>query len=69
MEKQNDERSSELMTRSEAARFLRLAPGTISNWQSTQKQKIPCLKLGGRIFYRQADLCKWVEQQAVNKIN
>ena len=69
MEKQNEVRSSELLNRSEAAQYLRLAPGTLANWQSTQREKIPCLKLGGRVFYRQADLCKWVEQQAVNKIN
>ena len=69
MEKQNDERASELMTRTEAAQYLRLAPGTISNWQSTQRQKIPCIKLGGRVFYRKADLVKWIELKEVNKIN
>ena len=69
MQKENDERASELMTRSEAAKYLRLSPGTLANWQSTQRQKIPCLKLGGRIFYRQADLYKWIELKEVNKIN
>ena len=65
----SSERKSDLLDRVEAASFLRLSPGTLANWQSTQKQKIPCLKLGGRIFYRATDLQKWLEQQAVNLID
>jgi hypothetical protein len=61
--------TSELLNRTEAADFLRLTPGTLANWQSTQRQKIPCVKLGGRIFYRVTDLQKWIEQQAINAIN
>jgi hypothetical protein len=62
------ETQTELLNRCEAAEFLRLAPGTLSNWHSTQKVKIPCFKLGKRVFYRKADLNKWLEQQAVNSI-
>lgn len=69
MKTQREGRSSELLNRSEAARYLRLSPGTLANWQSTQKEKIPCLKLGGRIFYRESDLRKWLDFKAVNKIN
>lgn len=69
MKMQNEGRSSELLNRSEAAKYLRLSAGTLSNWHSTQKEKIPCLKLGGRIFYRESDLCKWLELKQVNKIN
>jgi hypothetical protein len=61
-------RKSELRNRIEAAEFLRLAPGTLSNWHSTGKIKIPCFKLGKRVFYRESDLTKWLEQQAVNSI-
>lgn len=60
---------SELLDRSQAAHFLRLCPGTLANWASTGKQTIPCLKLGKRVFYREADLQKWLELQAVNPIN
>lgn len=63
------EKTNELLNRDEAANFLRLSPGTLANWQSTQRQKIPCVKLGGRIFYRATDLQKWIEQNAVNAIN
>jgi hypothetical protein len=61
-------RKSELRDRIEAAAFLRLSPGTLANWQSTQRMKIPCFKLGKRVFYRESDLTKWLEQQAVNPI-
>lgn len=70
MQKENEqEKTSELLTRSEAAAYLRLSPGTLANWMSTQRQRIPCVKLGGKVFYRRADLFKWIEQHAVNKIN
>lgn len=63
------EKTNELLNRDEAAKYLRLSPGTLANWQSTQRQKIPCVKLGGRIFYRATELQKWIEQNEVNAIN
>ena len=63
------ERKSELLDRLEAAKFLRLSPSTLANWQCTQRKKIPCFKLGKRVFYREIDLQKWLEAQAVNPIN
>ncbi len=68
MQKENEERS-DLLTRSEAAQFLRLSPGTLANWMSTQKQKIPCVKLGGRIYYQEASLKKWIAKQAINAMD
>lgn len=68
MQTQN-EKTDALLNREEAANFLRLSPGTLANWQSTQRQKIPCIKLGGRIFYRTTDLIKWIEQKTINAIN
>lgn len=62
------QRKTELRNRIEAAAFLNLSPGTLANWHSTQKMKIPCFKLGKRVFYRESDLTKWLEQQAVNPI-
>lgn len=64
----NEKRTSDLLDRAEAANFLRLSPGTLANWQSTQRRKIPCFKLGKRIFYKECDLKKWLELQAVNPI-
>ena len=61
-----NERPPQLLNRDEAARFLRLSPGTLANWQSTQRMKIPCLKLGRKIFYRERDLAKWIESRAMN---
>ncbi len=60
---------TELLDRPEAAAYLRLSPSTLANWQSTQRKKIPCFKLGKRIFYRKSDLAKWLELQIMNPIN
>lgn len=69
METVPNERKSELLDRLEAAKFLRLSPSTLANWQSTQRKKIPCFKLGKRIFYRESDLAKWLELQIMNPVN
>ncbi len=61
-------RKTELMNRMEAAEFLRLSPGTLANWQSTQRHKIPAIKLGKRIFYRRHELEKWLETRRINPI-
>jgi hypothetical protein len=54
-------RRSELLTTEEAAEFLRLKPHTLENmrWQETGPY---FLKLGGRVFYRRADLKAWCDQ-------
>jgi excisionase family DNA binding protein len=63
----NAKRSS-LLNREEAANYLRLSPGTLANWITTHRVKLPYLKLGRRVFYREEDLTKWMDAQAVNVI-
>ncbi len=58
--------TSELLNRGEAAAFLRLSAGTLANWQSTGRQKIPFVKLGRRIFYKRGDLKKFIEGKTQN---
>jgi hypothetical protein len=67
-EKTRHATESELRDRKQAAAFLHLSPTTLANWHSTQRMKIPCFKLGKRVFYRESDLTKWLELQAVNPI-
>lgn len=64
----NEGVKSELMNRREAAQFLRLNPGTLANWHSTGRYKIPALKLGKRVFYRKHELEQWLETRRVNPI-
>ena len=54
-------RRSDLLTTEEAAALLRLKPHTLENmrWQGTGPF---FLKLGGRVFYRRADLKAWCDQ-------
>jgi excisionase family DNA binding protein len=55
------QRKSQLLTTAEAAEYLRLKPHTLENmrWQGTGPF---FLKLGGRVFYRRADLKQWCDQ-------
>lgn len=56
---------SELLTRKEAAQYLRLKPNTLAVWLSTKRVNIPCVKIGGRVMYRKQDLDKFIESSIV----
>ncbi len=60
--------TAQLMTRAEAARFLRLSPGTLGNWRCSKRVRIPCVRLGWKIFYRASDLEKFIESRVENKV-
>ena len=53
-----------LLTTTEAAAALALAPKTLRNWRS-QGLGPPFIRLGGAIRYRETDLLAWVDAQAV----
>ena len=52
-----------LLTRKEAAAFLRLSQSTLATWATTGKHSLPYFRVGGRTRYRLGDLLKWLEQQ------
>ena len=54
-------RRSELVTTAEAAEEFRLKKHTLENMRCQGMGPIFC-KLGGRVFYRRADLKQWLEQ-------
>jgi len=54
---------SELMTRAEAAEYLRVAPATLACWASNGRHAIPFVKLGSKVCYRRGDLDKWLESR------
>ena len=61
--------SSGLLSRKEAAVYLRVAESTIAQWQSNGKEKIPCVKVGGKYFYLTELLDQWIKQHCVNQID
>ena len=49
-------RTKELLSDKEASRYLRVADGTLAVWRSTGRYKIPFIKVGRSVRYRQSDL-------------
>lgn len=59
----------ERMTREQAAEYTGLAVSTLDSWRSQRREgSPPYLKLGGRIFYRQSTLDKWIAENTVETI-
>jgi len=48
-----------LMTRREAAEFLRISPHTLAQWKSNGRYHIPTYEYARRVFYRLGDLKKF----------
>lgn len=68
METTTASRQSDLITRSEAAAFLRVSPGSLSNWASSSKYRIPYIKIGKKVYYRIKDLQQYIDRHAINKL-
>lgn len=51
-----------LLNPSEAARFLGIAPDTLTVWRCTGRYRLPFVKIGRKVMYRQEDLQTFVEQ-------
>jgi excisionase family DNA binding protein len=49
----------------EAAEYVGLSPATLVTDRCTRRMKIPHLKLGKRVLYRQSDLDAWIESRVV----
>jgi excisionase family DNA binding protein len=58
--------SSDLLTTAEAAAYLRTTRGTLEVWRSTKRYAIPYVKRGRNVFYRRADLDRWLESRTVS---
>ena len=56
---------AELMTDPEVTALIRMAPGTLANWRSTQTHTIPFVRIGARVRYRRRDVEAWIEQHLV----
>ena len=48
-----------LMTVKEVAKWLRMKPSTIYGWAA--RNRIPCIRIGGRIRFVERDVLLWLE--------
>ncbi len=49
-----------LLSTEEAAEYIGVQPQTLALWRSTGRYKIPYLKIGRLVKYRQSDLDTWL---------
>lgn len=63
MYKNNHQASSEMLTPSALANKLQLNEKTLANWRCTGKYRLPFIKVGNRVLYRQTDVDAWLESR------
>lgn len=54
--------TSILMNTAEAAEALRLGVATLHRWRKAGKGP-PYIEMGRKVYYRRADLDRWIEEQ------
>jgi excisionase family DNA binding protein len=54
-----------LLTNAQAATYLGLKPHTLDVWRSTKRVKIPFVRIGTNVRYRQEDLDRFLEKNTV----
>lgn len=64
MSKHNED---SLLSRKEAADFLRCKEITLAQWKSTNRYRLPVVKVGRLAKYRYGDLVEFVKRRTVNK--
>ena len=52
-----------LLSRREAADYLRISPGTLAVWDCTKRYDLKPLKVGRSVRYRRSELDKFIERQ------
>jgi excisionase family DNA binding protein len=58
--------SPELLTVIETAKLLRISQGTVRAW--VLNKKIPYVKLGSRVLFRQTDLNNFISRSTVQPV-
>jgi len=61
----NQQCSSPLWSRNEAAKYLGLAPNTLAVWSCTQRHNLPMVKIGRCAKYRKSDLDAFIARNVV----
>lgn len=58
--------TSDLLDETQAAEYCHLSKKTLQAWRSARiENQPPFIKLGRRVFYRPADLDRWIEANLV----
>ncbi len=55
------ERTADLLTREEAAKYIRVSVASLAAWASSNRYGLPFVKCGRLVRYRQSDLDRWLE--------
>ncbi len=55
-----------LLDRKEAAKYLKISPGTLAVWDSTKRHHLNPLKVGRAVRYRRSDLDNFLNRQLKN---
>jgi len=58
---------SDLLTRKEAAEYLKIQPQTLAAWSSIGRYDLPLIKVGRSVRYRLADLEKPLESRSITQ--
>lgn len=58
--------NEELVPPPRAAAFLHKTPRTLANWRCSRRFNLPFVRVGGRIFYRRADLEDFIRRGRVD---
>jgi len=56
--------SEALLTRREAAVYLKLAVQTLASWASNGRYNLPFMKVGRLVRYRRGDLDRWLASRS-----
>ena len=56
-------RDDTLLSRKEAARYLKVNPGTLAVWDCTKRYDLKPLKVGRAVRYRKSDLDRFLEDR------
>lgn len=51
----------DILNSTEAAKFLRVTPHTLSIWRSKKRYDLPFFRIGRFVRYRKEDLCRFIE--------
>jgi excisionase family DNA binding protein len=58
-------RTTDLLTRPQAAKYLSVREQTLACWHSSGRYPIPVVKVGRSVRYRRADLDRWLESRTI----
>ena len=58
---------SDLLTQEQAASVLGISPGTLEQWRTTHRYRLPYIKVGSRVRYRRSDLETFIVSRTVGE--